>query len=64
LTLLYYFIPELTVLAFFAVGLYLILVRGGRPGNRRRGKPPQTPADAEKGRAQGASDELLHPLQR
>lgn len=27
LTLLYYFIPELTVVAFFVVGLYLILIR-------------------------------------
>ena len=35
LTILYYFIPELTVLAFFAVGIYLILVRGGKP--RRTG---------------------------
>jgi hypothetical protein len=65
LTLLYYFIPELTVLAFFAVGLYLILVRGGRPGNRRRREHPQPPANARKCGVQTASDELRSlPIQR
>lgn len=36
LAILYYSIPELVVLAFFAVGIYLILVRDRRPRQTRR----------------------------
>lgn len=36
LAILYYSIPELVVLVFFAVGIYLILVRDVSPRHRRR----------------------------
>jgi hypothetical protein len=44
--ILYFFIPELTVLAFFAIGIYLILVRGAKPSRRRARRPPEGPSAA------------------